>query len=83
VPTWVISPHARRRHLEPTLYEHSSTLKFLERVFDLPTLASINHPFDDHTPAANNNAAVMGVGTAARPRDALQVIGDLTECFDF
>ena len=39
VPTWVISPHARRRHLETTVYEHGSILKFIERVFSLPTLA--------------------------------------------
>jgi phospholipase C len=84
VPTWVISPYARRRHLEGTLYEHSSTLKFIETVFDLPTLASVNHQFDDHTPGANNAAAAgASTGPAAIPRDGLQVIGDLTECFDF
>ena len=32
--------------LEPTVYEHSSLLKFIERVFDLPTLASVNRQFD-------------------------------------
>src|SRR6266536_2089317 len=46
VPTWVISPFAKPGHLEPTLYEHSSILKFIETVFGLPTLASVNHLFD-------------------------------------
>ena len=45
VPTWVISPYAKQQHLEPTVYEHSSILKFIEKVFDLPTLASVNHRF--------------------------------------
>jgi phospholipase C len=84
VPTWVISPWARRSHLERTLFEHSSILKFIERVFDLPTLASINHQFDERTPG-QNNAAAGGApfGPPARPRDGSRVIGDLTECFTF
>ena len=63
VPTWVISPHARRRHLEPTVYEHGSILKFIERVFDLPTLASVNHRFDHQTPGGPNNEAAGGAAT--------------------
>lgn len=85
VPTWVISPHAKRRHLEPTLYEHSSTLKFLEAVFDLPTLASLNHQFDKSTPGGPNNQAANGaaLGPPAPPRDGRSDIGDLLECFAF
>jgi phospholipase C len=85
VPTWVISPHAKRRHLEPTIYEHASILKFIETLFGLPTLASVNHRFDDVTPGGPNNEAASGYpfGPAAPPRDRLDVIGDLTECFDF
>jgi phospholipase C len=86
VPTWVISPHAKPAHLEPTLYEHSSILKFIERVFKLPTLASINHQFDHRTPGgANNNAAASGAvyGPPAPPRDARRDIGDLFQCFRF
>ena len=30
VPTWVVSPYAKPAHLEPRLYEHTSTLKFIE-----------------------------------------------------
>jgi phospholipase C len=82
VPTWVISPHAKAAHLEPTLYDHSSTLKFVEAVFGLPTLASINHQFDVSTPGANNDAAGGApTGPPAPPRDRLTSIGDLTECF--
>ncbi len=85
VPTWVISPHARRRHLEPTVYEHGSILKFIERVFELPTLASVNHRFNHHTPGGPNNEAAGGAATGppAPPRDGVHAIGDLMECFDF
>lgn len=85
VPTWVISPHAKKRHLEPAIYEHSSILKFLERLFNLPTLASVNHRFDERTPGGPNNQAASGYkfGPPAPPRDGLDVIGDLMQCFKF
>jgi phospholipase C len=85
VPTWVVSPWAKPGHLEPTVYEHSSVLKFIETAFDLPTLASINHKFDDSTPGGPNNEASGGAATGppAPPRDRIQWIGDLTECFMF
>src|SRR6266849_4674198 len=57
VPTWVISPWAKPSHLEPTVYEHSSVLKFIEAVFGLPTLASVNHAFDAATPVGSNYQA--------------------------
>jgi phospholipase C len=85
VPTWVISPWAKKSHLEPTLYEHSSILKFIETVFGLPTLASINHHFDTSTPGGPNNQAANGLplGPPAPPRDGLAAIGNLMECFSF
>jgi phospholipase C len=86
VPMWVISPHAKRAHLEPTVYEHTSTLKFLERLFGLPTLASINRRFDAGTPVGSNyDAAPSGAlsGPPAPPRDARREIGDLFACFAF
>jgi phospholipase C len=85
VPTWVISPFARKGHLEPTLYEHSSILKFIEAVFGLPALASINHRFDTSTPGGPNNNAANGAATGppAPPRDGRPEIGNLMECFQF
>lgn len=85
VPTWVISPWSKPGHLEPTVYEHGSVLKFIETAFGLPTLASINHKFDDNTPGGPNNEASAGAATGppAPPRDRIQWIGDLTECFRF
>jgi len=85
VPMWVISPYAKKRHLEPTIYEHSSILKFLETLFRLPTLASINHRFDESTPGGPNNEAAGGYpfGPAAPPRDRLDEVGNLMRCFDF
>ena len=86
VPSWVISPWARPRHLEGKLYEHSSVLKFIETVFGLPTLASVNHQFDAATPVGGNyQAAAPGAsaGPPAPPRDARPEIGNLMECFAF
>src|SRR5205807_10374451 len=85
VPTWVISPFARKAHLEPTLYEHSSILKFIETVFGLPFLASVNHQFDTATPGGPGNNASHGnpVGPPAPPRDGRSDIGNLLECFQF
>jgi phospholipase C len=85
VPTWVISPFAKKSHLESTLYEHSSILKFIEAVFGLPTLASVNHQFDSATPGGPNNQAANGsaVGPPAPPRDGRGDIGNLMECFQF
>lgn len=85
VPTWVISPYAKPGHIEPTVYDHVSTLKFIETVFELPTLASANHLFDVSTPGGGNYEAANGAATGppAPPRDDLESIGDLTECFTF
>jgi hypothetical protein len=82
----VISPFAKKAHLEPTVYEHTSTLKFLETIFGLPTLASVNHTFDAGTPVGGNyEAAAPGAttGPPAPPRDNRSEIGNLMECFAF
>jgi phospholipase C len=86
IPTWVISPWARPGHLEGTTYELSSILKLIERVFGLPTLASVNHRFDTATPVGGDyEAAAAGAtsGPPAPPRDGRRDIGDLFECFSF
>jgi phospholipase C len=84
VPTWIISPYAKPGHLETTLYEHASILKFVETTFGLPTLASIDHQFDQQTPGVNNDAANgQPYGPPAPPRDGRPEIGDLTQCFTF
>lgn len=84
VPTLVISPYAKRGYVSGQLYEHASILKFIERRFGLPTLASINHQFDSSTPGANNDAADgKASGPPAPPRDRLSAIGDFYEVLDF
>jgi phospholipase C len=62
-----------------------SILKFLEANFGLPTLASANHLFDESTPGGPNYEAAEGqpTGPPAPPRDRLDEIGDLMECFSF
>ena len=80
VPTWVVSPYAKPGSLEPTVYEHTSTLKLMEAVFNLPTLASANHIFDAGTPTGGNYEAG---GAPAPPRDNLRSIGNMLECFAF
>jgi phospholipase C len=84
VPMLVVSPWARRGYVSGQLYEHSSVLKFIERRFGLPSLASVNHQFDTSTPGTNNDAANgKPRGPAAPPRDDLTGIGDFFEAFDF
>ncbi len=84
VPMLVVSPYARRGYVSGKLYEHSSILKFIERRFSLPSLASINHHFDTSTPGTNNDAANgKPTGPAEPPRDGLRRIGDFFEAFDF
>jgi phospholipase C len=84
VPAFVISPWAKRGYISGQLYEHSSILKFIERRFGLPSLASMNHQFDLSTPGANNEAANgRPRGPAAPPRDGLRKLGDFYEAFDF
>jgi phospholipase C len=85
IPTWVISPWARARHIEPTTYDFGSILKFIERVYGLPSLASVNHRFDEATPGGGDYEAANGAssGPKAPPRDGLTETGDLFECFTF
>ena len=84
VPTLVISPYAKRGYVSGQLYEHASILKFIERRFGLPTLASVNHQFDSSTPGVNNDAAHGNTsGPPAPPRDGLSAIGDFYEVLDF
>jgi phospholipase C len=81
VPLWVISPFAKKGPIKtrkPT--EHTSTIKLLQRLHGLPTLASQNHLFDKGTPTGVNYQAG---GAPAPPRDARDDIGDLLDCFDF
>jgi phospholipase C len=85
VPTWVISPYATGG-LNGTLYDFGSILKFIEHNFELPTLASVNHRFDEGTPVGGDyEAAAPGasLGPPAPPRDGLTDTGDLMECFSF
>jgi phospholipase C len=84
VPTLVVSPYTKRGYVSGQLYEHASILKFIERRFNLPTLASVNHQFDTSTPGNNNDAANGGTtGPAAPPRDGNNRVGDFYEAFDF
>jgi phospholipase C len=81
VPTWVISPFAKKGPIRTSLpCDFASTLKLLERLHGLPTLASRNHLFDAGTPTGSNYQAG---GAPAPPRDAREDIGDLLDSFDF
>jgi phospholipase C len=79
VPMLVVSPYAKPGYVDTTLSDHSSVLSFIETVFSLPTLASINHEFDTSTPMVNNEAN----GAPFPPRDGNPALSDLTQCFNF
>jgi phospholipase C len=81
VPMWVVSPFARRGPVvsrKPA--EHVSTLKLIEKLHGLPTLASRNHQFDVATPTGGDYESG---GKPAPPRDRLDTISDLLDLFDF
>jgi phospholipase C len=81
VPLWVISPFAKTGPVQSALpAEHSSTLKLIEALHGLPTLASQNHLFDSATPTGSNYQAN---GAPAPPRDARADISDLLDLFTF
>jgi len=75
----VISPFAKQGNVDTRFQDHSSVLKFIEAVYGLPTLASINHTFDSSTPLTHNNAN----GAPFPPRDGNPALGDLTQCLTF
>lgn len=79
VPMIIVSPYAKKGYVDTTFSDHSSVLKFIEYVFGLPTLASINTEFDSSTPTANNDAN----GAPFPPRDGNPAPSDLTQCFTF
>ena len=81
VPLWVISPYAKTGPVLSSLAaEHSSTLKLIEALHGLPTLASQNHLFDSGTPTGSNYQAN---GAPAPPRDGRDDISDLLDLFTF
>ncbi len=81
VALWVISPLLRRRGVVASRRpaDHVSTLKLIERLHGLPTLASRNHAFDHATPTGPGHDAC---GAPGPPRDGLEAISDLTDLFD-
>ena len=81
VPLWVISPYARRGVITSRRpAEHVSTLRFIERTFNLPTLASQNSTFDLATPIGDD---YQTRGAPAPPRDGNNELSDLYDLFDF
>jgi phospholipase C len=81
VPLWTISPHAKRGVVTSQRpADHVSTLKFIERLWGLPTLASRNHTFDTSTPTGGN---YQTGGKPAPPRDGLESLSDLFDLFHF
>ena len=57
-----------------------STLKFIERNWGLPTLASRNHTFDVSTPTGGDYDTG---GAPAPPRDGMSGLSDLFDLFHF
>jgi phospholipase C len=81
VPLWVVSPYAKRGPIQTSLpADHTSTLKLLERLHGLPTLASENQAFDSATPTGSDYQAG---GAPAPPRDAREDLSDLLDAFAF
>jgi phospholipase C len=77
VPMIVTSPLAKVGTVDTTYSDHASVLKFIEAVYGLPTLASLNSTFNKSTPSS----AGQGGGKPFPPRDGSSEISDLSECF--
>ena len=81
VPLWVVSPYAKTGPVQTALPgEHTSTLKLIEALHGLPTLASRNQLFDVSTPTGGN---YQTGGAPAPPRDGRPDISDLLDLFVF
>jgi phospholipase C len=80
VPMIIVSPYAKAGYVDTTFSDHGSALKFIEYVFALPTLASINTQFNKSTPTGSN---YQGDGAPFPPRDGNSATSNLTQCFDF
>jgi len=80
VPLWVISPHVKATGpvLSGKPADHTSTLKLIEQIHGLSTLASINHAFDGGTPTGGNYGSG---GQPAPPRDGNGAVSDLLDLF--
>jgi phospholipase C len=51
VPALLVSPYARMGHIEHTLLDHTSLLKFIEENWDIPSLAERDAKANNITPA--------------------------------
>jgi phospholipase C len=82
VPLWVVSPHVKQTGpvVSSKPADHSSTVKLIETLYGLPTLASINSRFDSGTPTGGNYQAN---GAPNPPRDGNAALSDLTDLFAF
>jgi len=81
VPLWIVSPWAKKGPVLSSLpAEHTSTVKLIEALHGLPTLASRNHRFDAGTPTGGDYEAG---GAPAPPRDGREDIGNLLDLFEF
>jgi phospholipase C len=81
VPLWVVSPFAKTGAVKSALpADHTSTLKLIEALHGLPTLASRNHLFDTSTPTGSNYQANS---VPAPPRDGRDDLSNLLDLFVF
>ncbi len=74
IPRVVVSPFARRGHVDHTYQDHASILKFIERNWGLPTLSSRSR---DNLPNPRED------DDRAEGRASRGAIGDLVSLFDF
>jgi phospholipase C len=75
IPFIVVSPFAKKGHVDHTYQDHASLLKFIERNWQLPALSSRSR---DNLPNPKPNGH-----DAYRPANRQAAIGDLTTLFNF
>jgi acid phosphatase len=74
IPLFVVSPYARRGHVDHLYSDHASLLKFIEHNWELPPLSRRSR---DNLPNP-----ISGAGDPYRPSNG-PAVGDLMSLFDF
>jgi phospholipase C len=76
VPLIVVSPYARANHISHKIHDFGSILKFVEAVFDLPSLGYADAYADDLSDCFNFTQAPLRFSTISAPIQAQDFLND-------
>jgi phospholipase C len=76
VPLIVVSPYAKPRYVSHVTHDFGSILKFIEEVYNLPSLGYADAPADDLADCFDFNQTPLTFQTVAAPYDAIHFLND-------